>query len=253
VKASSSLRQRLWQAWQRSWFWPARLERHLLYRSLLHAKKYASGDLLDVGCGPKPYGSLFADQVVRYIGVDYPLTLGTLEPMAQGNPDVFADAVFLPFRDGCFDTVLCTQVLEHVSRPWVVLEEIARVLQPSGVLIITVPQEWGIHTAPYDFYRFTRYGLAYLAQRSGLHVEYLRPRGGFWAMMGQRASGYLDHVFLRPLRSRHKLLFVACAGILLGVCAVAQLLGLVLDRIQPLERNTLGYLMIARKPRELVS
>lgn len=251
MTSKGSLKQRLWQAWQGSWFWPAKLERHLLYKSLTLVKEHASGDLLDVGCGQKPYAALFAEQVTRHIGVEYPLSLGAPKPMAAGSPDVFADAAFLPFRGNCFNTVLCTQVLEHVVEPWGVLEEITRVLRPSGVLILTVPQEWGIHKAPHDFYRFTRYGLTYLAQCSGLQVEYLSPRGGFWVMMGQRVSDYLEHVVIYPLLSYSKVLFVAFSGILLGLCAVAQLLGLALDHIQPLESNTLGYLMVARKPGEV--
>ena len=244
----ASFKQRLWRAWRSSWFWPERLEKYLIYKSLSDVKGWANGDLLDIGCGKKPYVSLFAGQVTRHIGVDYPPALVTSGQTAQGGPDVFADVALLPFCDNCFHTVLCTQVLEHVPEPWRALEAVARVLKPGGVLIMTAPQEWGTHRAPYDFYRFTRYGLAYLVQRSGLHVEHLCARGGFWVMLAQRTSGYLNDAFLRPLHSRHKLLFLVGAGFLLPLCALVQLLGLAFDRIQHLEANTLGYLIVARKP-----
>ena len=244
-------KHRAWRIWQESWLWPEHLEKHLLWLALFEARHFASGDLLDIGCGNKPYRSLFAGRIRRHIGVDYLPALFSSSGGIRNAADVFADALYLPFPEGCFDTVLCTQVLEHVPEPWKALEAMTRVLKPGGTLILTVPQEWGIHRAPYDFYRFTRYGLAYLVQHSGMHVEYIRARGGFWAMMGQRISGYLNDAFLRPLYSRHKLLFLAGAGFLLPLCAIAQLLGLALDHIQHLEANTLGYLIVARQPEKV--
>lgn len=68
-----------------------------------------------------------------------------------------------------------------------------RVLKPGGCLILTSPQVWGLHEEPNDFYRYTRYGLAYLAENCGLEVVSLQARGGYWAMVGQRTSSFVHY------------------------------------------------------------
>ena len=151
--------------------------RHLL-RSIRHASAtYAKGLLLDVGCGGRPYEPIFQPFVERYTGVDTPAS--TLSRVDAG-----ALASHLPFANGAFDTVLCTEALEHLSSPAACIDEFARVLRPGGHLILTTPQMWHLHEEPYDFFRFTRYGLAHLCRRAGLEVVEVRPHGGAWATIG---------------------------------------------------------------------
>jgi SAM-dependent methyltransferase len=151
--------------------------RHLV-QSLRHASaSYASGLLLDVGCGGRPYEPLFEPYVERYTGIDTPAS-------TLSRADAAAVASHLPFADCAFDTVLCTEVLEHLSTPAACIDEIARVLRPGGHLILTTPQMWHLHEEPYDFFRFTRYGLAYLCRSAHLNVVEVRPHGGAWATIG---------------------------------------------------------------------
>ena len=89
----------------------------------------------------------------------------------------------LPFADRCFETVFCAQVLEHVPRPEELLREAFRVLKVGGQIILTVPQTWGLHEEPHDYYRFTRYGLRYMLERVGFQVRSIEPRGGAFRMM----------------------------------------------------------------------
>lgn len=70
-----------------------------------------SGRLLDVGCGSKPYKSLFA--VEAYIGLDIDSDMSR----KRGIADYLYDGTVFPFTDGSFDAVLCNQVLEHVFNP----------------------------------------------------------------------------------------------------------------------------------------
>ncbi|BFM09394.1 class I SAM-dependent methyltransferase [Halioxenophilus aromaticivorans] len=53
-----------------------------------------------------------------------------------------ADGTQLPFADGCFDVVVCSEVLEHIEPYPEVLEEIMRVLKPGGQLVVSVPRQW---------------------------------------------------------------------------------------------------------------
>ena len=86
-------------------------------KHVAYAARYARGVLLDVGCGRSPYRHLFA-QVDRYVGLD----------LERGNSsDVCGDGVALPFRSGSFDTVFCSQVLEHVPEPGQMMEEMVRI------------------------------------------------------------------------------------------------------------------------------
>jgi SAM-dependent methyltransferase len=73
----------------------------------------------------------------------------------SSNVDLFCDAHQLPFRVESFDGVISTAVMEHVLKPWVVAEEIHRVLKPSAFLYSEIPFLQAVHEGPYDFMRFT--------------------------------------------------------------------------------------------------
>jgi SAM-dependent methyltransferase len=234
---------------RRSWFYFEHLERVLLRVQLREARPYVSGLLLDIGCGGKPYRGLFEDRVAAYVGLDYPPTHLAVEDVHHvAVADVYGDGARLPIRSDAVDTVLCTQTLEHVSEPWVVMDEIARVLRPDGHLILTAPMAWGLHGEPHDFYRFTKYGLRSLAERSRLEVDYVRPRGGFWALMGQLFSTHMYRKWCTPLSRRGADLAYALVGLfVLPLCAASQLMGALLDRVCLQTDNTMGYVMVARK------
>ena len=91
-----------------------------------------TGEVLDVGCGRKPYRAHVA--ATRYVGVD----VETEATRGHGDVDVFYDGRTLPFATASFDGVLCSQVLEHVFTPEDFLREIARVLRPGGRLVYSV-------------------------------------------------------------------------------------------------------------------
>ncbi len=248
--ALDELRRRLNSLWADSWFDPERLERVLLDRALAACRPYARGVLLDVGCGQRRHEGIFLPVVERYIGLDYPPVSSAVWAAAGGarGVDIGADGQYLPIADAAVDTVLCTQVLEHVAEPAQLMRELARVLKPGGHAIITAPQEWGVHQEPYDFYRYTRYGLTHLAEQAGLRVLFVRARGGFWAMMGQRWSAYLyDSTCRRLRRGGQRAAFLATAIAVLPLVALSQLAGLALDSLHHVERNTLGYVLAARK------
>ena len=132
------------------------------------------GRLLDCGCGHAPYYGIYRDMIDEAIWVDW-------ENTAHSNP--LLDAVVdlncpLPFADESFDSVLLTDVLEHVTEPASLVREIARVLRPAGRLVLSVPFYYLLHERPYDYYRYTEFGLRHLCQQAGLRVDVLTPIGG---------------------------------------------------------------------------
>lgn len=63
-----------------------------------------------------------------------------------------------------FNVVLCCSVLEHCSKPWRMAENIEKLLLPGGLLIVSAPFQWRVHSYPSDYFRFTFYGLEVLFQ-----------------------------------------------------------------------------------------
>jgi ubiquinone/menaquinone biosynthesis C-methylase UbiE len=122
------------------------------------AHKYLSGRLIDIGCGTKPYKDLLAPYVTEHVGIDHPNTLHD-----KSNIDRFGTAYEIPASDESFDSAICTAVLEHLEEAELALKECWRVLKQGGIAIYSVPFIWHLHEEPRDFYRFSKYGLKYLA------------------------------------------------------------------------------------------
>ena len=118
--------------------------------------------VLDVGCGEMPYRELFEGRCSEYVGCDL---------YSKLNDVVKCPADNLAFEDASFDTIVCFQVLEHVTEPWRVIEECARVTRSGGALLLTVPFMFPYHGSPYDYYRYTASGLRHLVERAGYSVE----------------------------------------------------------------------------------
>lgn len=137
---------------------------------------YLKGKVLDVGCGTKPYKNYLVENI-QYIGMD---------EATQVGPDMIGQVNEIPFRDEQFDSVLCTEVLEHLPEPEKVIKEIKRVLKKDGYLYLTVPQEWPLHYEPQDYFRFTKYGIEYLLKKNGFKVIALERIGGIFSLVGQR-------------------------------------------------------------------
>ncbi|MDO8141246.1 MAG: class I SAM-dependent methyltransferase [Candidatus Brocadiales bacterium] len=150
------------------------LANELLLREVLKTVPYIKGQLLDVGCGEKPYSNIFSVHIDSYVGIDLVQSLH-----GKHAVDIYASAHHLPFKKDTFDTVLCLEVLEHVERPLEVLKEIYAVLKKGGVLILSVPQNYWLHNDPRDFYRFTQQGLIELAkEQAGFTITYIHSLGG---------------------------------------------------------------------------
>lgn len=127
------------------------------------------GRLLDSGCGNQPFRDWYAPLVDEIICLD-------AAPLPGVDVIGFADQ--LPFADQSFDTLLVTEVLEHVGDAELAVAEIRRVLRPGGHAIITIPYLYPTHEAPYDFRRFTHFGLRGILERHDLEVVTIDAKGG---------------------------------------------------------------------------
>ena len=172
---------------------------HLVELSIALLSPSLSSPILDVGCGSRPYDSYFTH--MKKINCDF--------DSKRGQVDVECPATELPFADASFNSILCTEVLEHVPEPQKAWREFYRVLQPGGRALISVPMWWPAHELPHDFYRYPEHGLRYLAGSAGFRVLKLVPRGGVYALIGQIiVLGFPRYLPARVLRSFSNLIFL---------------------------------------------
>jgi SAM-dependent methyltransferase len=202
--------------------------------------------LLDLGCGGRPYESLLAGPEVRCFGADL---------VANPAADLRTAGESLAFRDCSFDTVLCLQTLEHVGDPRRVLDEVARVLVPGGLLLLSTHGSMVFHPTPEDHWRWTQTGLRRLLAENGrFDVVSLEPVAGTFASLAFLNAWYAD-VLLRKIEQRAG--FVAlpitlARRLLLGTLNTT---GLLMDRALPdfgrIDRpNTLfvSFFAVCRRP-----
>jgi SAM-dependent methyltransferase len=149
-----------------AWFDPFFLTKRALRRCVSDFSFSLRGLALDVGCGNQPYRNLLS--ATDYFGVEVP----TASKFGSAKrADAYFDGSLLPFANGTFDIALCSQVLEHVFTPNEFLAEIHRVLKPGGHLLVTTPFIWDEHEQPFDFGRYSSFGLRHLAGQHGFVVE----------------------------------------------------------------------------------
>lgn len=223
-----------------SWLHPRHIGLVYIRRVLKRASHFASGRLLDIGCGLRPYESIFADRVTVYVGLDWPV------PPGKARADASADALHIPFASAVFDDVLATELIEHLPNPDRFLAELARVLREGGILILSAPFMEPLHAEPRDYYRFTPHSLRLMLEEHGFCVEHIWPRGGWWSVvLGSFVSQSL-YSLVNPINEDGKRRYnVIATAFVLPLCAFFQLVGYALDRIFKTPGYTLGYVVLA--------
>lgn len=202
----------------------------------------ANAQLLDAGAGQGRFKADFTH--AQYTGVD--LTVGDMR-WDYSNLDAISDLTRLPFASDSFDAVICFQVLEHVPEPKAVIREIQRVLRPGGMLFLSAPQSWCQHQKPYDYFRYTSFGLRHLFSEAGLETDEIRPMGGyFWFLSFQLQNinywlfprGMTGRALTWPIRGFFALVFQIIVPLFLYY----------LDPLDRAKDETFGYLCVATKP-----
>jgi SAM-dependent methyltransferase len=177
--------------WESSFLLLSELADHLQREADLHFDTRRNLDVVDIGCGDRPYEPILRPYAGAYTGVD------TAE---SPTVDVVASVESLPFPDSSFDCVLCTQVLEHVEDPWAAAREIFRVLRPGGVAFVSTHGVARYHAAPEssvdDYWRWTHAGLERLLRMTGDWTEIqVIPNGGTGACLAYLVGREIEIVF----------------------------------------------------------
>jgi SAM-dependent methyltransferase len=159
---------------------------HLIERSIALLAPNLKGEMLDVGCGKQPYLPYF-NHVISKKACDF--------DASRGNIDFECPANSIPLKNESLDSILCTEVLEHVPDPLAVWKEFYRLLRSGGQVLLTTPLYWPAHELPYDFYRYPEHGLRHLVAESGFELLALVPRGGPWVLWGQVTLHVMQHYF----------------------------------------------------------
>jgi SAM-dependent methyltransferase len=156
-------------------------ERESILAFVMKAAKQipAGARVADVGAGDAPFRELFAH--AQYATLDWS------ESVHEGarSSDIVASADSIPVRDGAFDAVIFTQVLEHVPEPAGVMSELYRILAQGGTLYLTAPLVWELHELPHDYYRYTSEGLRHLLDSAGFSSIEIEPRNDCFTTLAQ--------------------------------------------------------------------
>jgi len=225
------LELRFKNSWQRSYFSPAALG---LNRAIAQSiRRHATGKALDAGCGVMPFRALFETLSVEYHSLD-------IEERVEGVDFVgdLEDVGFL--ASSSYDTVLCSEVLEHIPNPERAVAELSRLLRPGGKLILSVPFLSRLHEEPHDYARYTIHGLRAMMGRHGLHIIESTVTGSLFSFLGHQVSTIV-------LVGLHRVPVLRETAFLANLVAIV-LPAVFLDAtIAPREKLPLGYVIVAQR------
>lgn len=160
--------------------------------------------ILDAGSSEAaPYRKCF--QAHRYESADF-----------AGDPQLLTyvcDLTEIPVEPARYDMVVCTQVLEHVPRPDAVLAELYRVLKPGRKLWLSTPLFYEEHMQPYDFFRYTRFGLRTLFERSGFSVDEVSELEGYYGTLSYQMNVAVRSLPIAPSHYGGGLIGIAATGV----------------------------------------
>jgi len=152
--------------------------------------RYVGGRLIDLGCGKAPLFEAYRPHATDVVWVDW---AGSV----HDNPDLDFEVDLngpLPFASSEFDTIILSDVLEHIARPEQLFGEMARILAPGGRILMNVPFLYQIHERPNDYYRYTEFALRRFARTSELEVLTLRAVGGSPDVVADLLAKHLQFV-----------------------------------------------------------
>ncbi len=173
--------------WYSIFFNPFFIIRSKLYKAIAKNTHYLKGDMLDFGCGSKPYASIINTDT--YTGLDYKTEVSAANKNL--SVDVFYDGKTIPFGDNHFDAVFSSEVLEHVFNPDEILAEIHRVMKTGGYFLLSCPFFWPEHEQPYDYARYSSFGLKHLLEKNGFEVIHYEKTGSYWECLVQAVVSYI--------------------------------------------------------------
>lgn len=202
--------------------------------------------VLDAGAGECAYRRFF--QHCTYISVD--LAVGEVT-WNYKNLDCIAFLDHLPFENASFDVVLCTQVLEHLEWPRETLSEFNRILKPGGRLFLTAPMSQSQHQVPYDFFRYTSFGLRSICEHANFTQVKVCSFGGVFVRMAYELPQILS-IFPRTgfrsgkLQTKGLILFPLRVTVFILI-RLFQMVFLWMDRFDKIRNHPFGWSVVAQK------
>ena len=143
---------------------------------IFHIMPHIRGRVLDLGAGMAKYKEIIKKSAAEYIACD---------AVKNENIDTVCDVTNLVFPTESFDTVISTQVFEHVDNPFAVAREIKKVLKIGGNAIITAPFMFPFHADPKDNFRFSREGLEEIFKSIDFEIIDSGIYGGFFMVLSE--------------------------------------------------------------------
>lgn len=208
-------------------------DRYLLKKQIQKHAHYIKGIVLDAGSGDgERYKKFF--NFSKYIKLDI---------NKNNNPDIVGSVLNIPLGDSSVDSIISTQVLEHVKNPAKAVSEFYRVLKPRGYCIVTIPQMNELHEEPNDYFRFTKYGLEEIFNNVYFKIILIDQRGGYWSANVQIQIRYAIDLFrLNKIRILRWIFqpFIWLNGML-------AILFDYFDRSRANRKHAIGWLIIVQK------
>lgn len=200
--------------------------------------EYIKGTVYDLGCGTRPYESFVLQYAEKYIGIDWAHSLHDSKVDILADLNMNLDMI----SDACADTIFSVSVMEHLSDPQNLLNEAFRIIKPGGALLLQVPFQWHVHEAPYDYFRYTKYGLDHMLRKAGFKDVCITANTGFWSMFVLKFNYHTIRYIRGP-----KILRGIVKAVLMIFWNVGQFTAPILDKFDRNENETASYTVIARK------
>lgn len=230
----------------RFYFSPFFLIKYYLVKDVksLIARYNFAGDLIDIGCGEKPFKNLFTN-TKSYKGIDFKDYSKNKDFVGEEPDYFFADNYLetfkLPFNRESFDISVSFQVLEHHSKPEMLIKEMFRIAQKKGFLILSFPLIGGLHEKQNDYFRFTEYGLKKLLEPYNHEILEIKRQGALFSVISLLFNEYLNN-----FAGRSKLAYFFSAIIYLPFW-VFQYIALFLDSFFKSDEIFINYLVLIKK------
>ena len=224
-------------SWYSVFLNPYFINRNAIYKNMIKFSRESNNEnkILDIGCGIKPYRSLF--KTINYIGID-------IKNSGHSNTDKIVDKFYdgenIPYEDNSFDFIVCTQVLEHTKNPEKIYKECSRVLKNNGKIFISMPFVYPEHEVPFDFQRYSKYKHQLLIKENNLTMIKITKTTGFFGTFGQ-----LFVIFMfESIKMRASIIKTILSILIFGPI---QIINLFLDFVFKKAGPTIDYIIIAQK------
>ncbi|MBK7965873.1 MAG: methyltransferase domain-containing protein [Bacteroidetes bacterium] len=208
--------------------------------------------LLDLGCGPRPYFSIYQPYFSKTIGADL-----ADSPFPKKEIDIYCSATEVPLPDESVDVILCTEVIHDLPEPDLFFTEVKRLLKKEGILVMTSPFVVPIVDGTYDHYRYTKHGLTYRIQKSGLEVRSIEEVGDlFGTIITLSIKPILKFFNVCSKTFRLKVIYSIYNPLIFLLAILPQLLYLLSTKIpiinlilKKFRYGAIGYVSIVQKPK----